>query len=354
EERSPSDASSEAEFADVAIEALPIDPLLDYPEPVQILIAALTMRERVGRPRDDEIARLASGWCPLPVELLRVAPTERPGLAATLYDVAENISAHRLNAAVDACWSAMGVAADYLPIQVQLARVDVAAGETATAEWRLKTVAELYEAQSEFRQAAETWEELGAEILGREAVIGRVVDLLIRQGVLGEAVAVVTEAASHCLVEDRVAAAVDFLNRAIEITPLAVELGLWRARLLVDIGRASDAMGWIEQSLANAQKDPAAIDRRLVVTQVILASRQGHDANLESVFDSWDEDLRDDALLVLTEAAAWGALQGSDARSWYLAGQILAATEAVDDAERCYRRALAIDGAPIATIQYAL
>lgn len=354
EERSRPEAPAEADVADDAIEALPVDPLLGYPEPVQALIAALAMRERVGRPRDDEITRLASGWCPLPAELLRISPTERAGLAATLYDVAGNISAHRLNAAVDACWGAMGVAADYLPIHVQLARVDAAAGETATAEWRLKTVAELYEAQSEFRQAAETWEELGAEILGPEAVIGRVVDLLIRQGVRTEAVAVLTEAASHCLLEDRVADAADFLNRVIEITPDAIELGLWRARLLVDMGRVDDAVGWIEQSLTNSRKDPATLDRRLLVARAILASRQGNDANLESAFEAWDEDLRDDRLVVLTEAAAWGALQGSDARSWYLAGQILAATDAVDDAERCYRRALAIDGAPIATIEYAL
>lgn len=348
------ETSLETDSSDVAVVALPVDPLLNYPEPVRTLIAALEMRERVGRPRDDEITRLASGWCPLPAELLRIAPSERAELAATLYDVAADVSARRLNAALDGCWAAIGVAADYLPIQVQLARIDAAAGETATAEWRLKTVAELYEAESAFRQAAETWVELGAEILGPEAVIGRVVDLLIRQGALTEAVTVLAEATSRCLAEDRVAEAAGFLSRAIEITPDAVELGLWRARLLVELGRGAEAMDWIEQSLVRGQKDPSAVDRRLVVARTILATRQGHEVDLESVFDTWGEDLRDDALAVLTEAAAWGALQGSDARSWYQAGRILAATEAVDDAERCYQRALKTDGAPVATVQFAL
>ncbi|MGH2461718.1 MAG: tetratricopeptide repeat protein [Chloroflexota bacterium] len=349
-----SGAQPATDSAAVAVEALPLDPLLHYPEPVKTLIAALDRRERVGRPRDDEIARLASGWCPLPAELLRIAPSERAGLAATFYDVAADVSARRLDAARDGCWGAIGIAADYLPIQVQLARVDAAAGETATAEWRLKTVAELYEAQSEFRQAAETWKELGAEILGLEAVIGRVVDLLIRQGELGEAVAVLIETASRCLVEGRVADAVDFLGRAIEVGPDAIELGLWRARLLVDLRRADEAMDWLERSLAPGQKDPSVVDRRLLVARTILATLQGHEVDLESVFDGWGDDPRDDASAVLTEAAAWGACQGGDAGSWYLAGQILAATDAVEDAERAYRRALAFGDASVATIQFAL
>ncbi len=346
-------AEPEAESTVVADEAS-IEVLPSYPAPVQALIGALASRERVGHPRDDEISRLASGWCPLPAELLRVAPTERAGLAATLYEVAENLAADRLTAARDACWGAIGTAADYLPVHVQLARVDTAAGESAAAEWRLKTVAELYEARAAYRQAAETWEVLGETILGSETVLGKVVDLLIRQGVPGEAVGVLTDAASRCLVEDRLADANGFLERALEITPEAVELGLWRARLLVEQARAPEALEWIERAIERVPSKPTTVDRRLLVARTILLARQGEEADPESLFEARDEENRDESLAMLTEAAAWGALQGSDARSWYLAGQILAAGDAVDDAERCYRRALSMDGAPVATIQFAL
>lgn len=335
-------------------ESLPLDLPDDLPEPVQALVAALAARERTGHPGDDELSRMASGWCPLPAELLKVPPTERASLAVALYEVTEDISARRLDAAFDACWGAIGQVADYLPAQVQLARVDVAAGETTAAEWRLKSVAELYEGLEQYRQAAETWDELGLLILGPDAVEERILDLLIRHGAPSEAVAVLAEAATRRIAAGRLDDAVRYLERTLEITPEATELGLWRARLLVELGRADDAARWVERSLESAAALPALVDRRLLVARGVLAARAGRWADVESVFERWREDPRDDGAAVLTEAAAWGVLQGGGDALWYVAGQVLAATGAVDEADSCYRRALVVSVTPVTAVRFAL
>ncbi|HVC32882.1 MAG TPA: tetratricopeptide repeat protein, partial [Chloroflexota bacterium] len=352
---SEEDAAAILLLAPDLLAGIPLSQLAqDVPEPVQTLIAALVTREHTGRPSDGDLARMAAEWCPLPAELLRVAPVERTNLAVALYESSTHLTSRRLSAALDTCWSAIGLAADYLPAQVQLARVDLAGGDAAVAEWRLKAVAALYEADEKYSQAAETWEEMGLLILGPEEVEAHVVDLLIRHGAPSEAVTVLRGAASRCLVEGRIVDAVQYLTRALDISPGAVALGLWRARLLVETGRADEALRWVERSLESAVGRRMPADRRLLVARTILAARAGRWSAVDGEFDEWRQDPIDDAARVLTDAAAWGVFQGGSDLLWYLAGEILRVTGEVEAAEDCYRAALSMPGAPVATVRFAL
>lgn len=323
----------------------------DVPEPVQDLMIALAASEQVGRPKAG-LSEVVGDWCPLPTELLRLSPAVRAELALAFHETAQSLASAQLNAALDAGWRALGIASDYLPTHVLLARVDAAAGDRSAAERRLTTVAELYASQQQYRQAAETWEQLAVLLGGSEAVEARIVDLLSRQGATSDALNLLRSAAARCLIEDRVDDAIERLDRALELKPDAFALGLWRARLLAERGRDADATAWIDQALAAATDSAARL--RLSVARATLAADAQRWSELEALVASWQSASSDDWLTALTEAANWGVLQGGNPARWYLAGQILAAVGDARAAEGCYRAALALPDTRPATLRLAL
>lgn len=339
-------ASPRAELPGVAApEPLP----REIPPAVQGLLETLETRIAPVPAWDEQVA-IEAAWCPLPTELITVSAEHRPALAVALYETADCLAARQIEAARDRCSDALGLVSDFLPVHVQFARIDVAAGEQAMAAWRLRAVADLYEARGQLRQAARVWEELGELIQGPEAVDATVIDLLVRDGAPQAAALVLQRAALRCLAESRLDEAIRQLERALALCPEAIDLGLWRSRLLVEAGQPIEAAEWLDQALAatTGRGDP-----RLQLVRTTLAARAGQWEAVERAIHDWDTLPAEVAGDLLGEAAAWGVLQGGSDLVWYLAAQILRRAGHLDDAERCYRRALEVADAP-ATIQLAL
>ncbi|HZW34145.1 MAG TPA: tetratricopeptide repeat protein, partial [Isosphaeraceae bacterium] len=315
------------------------------PEPVERLLAAIATADGTGPAPEAD-------WCPVPSDLLRVSTEARAALARALFESDRECRAHRYYAAIDTLWDAIGHSPDFLPVHIQLARVEAARGEGTRAEWRLRTVAELYETERRYREAAAVWSEVGLLVTEPDEVDDRVVALFLQDNAADLAIARLEHAARRALTRGDLDAAIRRLDRAIEAVPGALSTGLWRARLLRDCGRSPEAVQWIDQTLATAG-DPATV-APLAVAKIALWAEEERWTEIHRALDEYSAEIKGIGPAVLAEAAAWGLLQGDSAARCYLAGRLLAWAGEIPLAEQAFQSALAMPNADAAALHLAL
>ncbi|MBX6772258.1 MAG: tetratricopeptide repeat protein [Chloroflexi bacterium] len=318
------------------------------PEPVERLLAAIATANDAG----PTVLVPEVDWCPVPSDLQRVSTETRAALARALFESDRERRARQHYAAIDTLWDAIGHSPDFLPVHIQLARVEAARGEDTRAEWRLQTVAELYETEHRYREAAAVWSELGLLVKEPEEVDDRVVVLLLRDNAADLAIARLEHAARRALARGDLDAAISRLDRAIEAVPGAISTGLWRARLLHDRGRSPEAVQWIDQALATAG-DPATV-AALAVAKIALWAEEERWTEIHRALDEYSTEIEGVGPAVLAEAAAWGLLQGDSAARCYLAGRLLAWAGEIPLAEQVFQSALAMPNVDAAALHLAL
>lgn len=276
-------------------------------------------------------------WCPLVAELRHLPRESRGNLATALYESTRDVCEQRLASALDACWQAIAGAVTYLPAQVQLARVQWAAGFESVAEERLRLVAAAYEQMGMLQQAAEVWAELGSVVSDPEIGDTRFISLLVAEGRQSQAVALLQRSATRAVVAGRINEAVAYLDRALVLSGPDVDTQLWRARLLAASGRADEAESW----LAELEGSAVADDPRIRAARALRAAQRGSWKHIDACLGGWNDETSR-GLRALTEAAAWGEPRGGTMCLAYLFGRLAAWAGVYRLADEQFQKALAL------------